>query len=250
VKSDHKWARRLVFAGLCAALALPLPAWAQKHNQPARHEVPRPPQHQQQEHEGRGGAPPHEAYSQPPSHSTAQPHEIPRPPQSYAGSERGGAVPHEVPRPPQHHAGDWLRSHRDLSPQEQERALQNDPQFRSLPLQQQERLRNRLQHFNSLPQQQQQRTLNRMETWEHLTPEQKQNARQLSSQMQQLPPQRRQMMQTAIRDLREMPPDQREQVLDSPRFRNMFSDQERGILKGITRLPLAPMESENGVPHP
>lgn len=175
---------------------------------------------------------------------------MPRPPQSYGRSGGAGAVPHEVPRPPQHHAGDWLRSNRDLSPQEQERALESDPAFRRLPAQQQERLRNRLEHFNSLQPQQQQRMLNRMEVWEHLTPEQKQDARRLGSQLRQLPPPRQQMMQTAIRDLREMPPDQREQVLDSPRFMSMFSDQERGILKGITRLPLAPVERENEVPHP
>lgn len=81
-----------------------------------------------------------------------------------------------------------------------------------------------------------------METWEHLTPQQKQQARELFSQLKALPPDRRRMLQTAIQDLRQMPPGQRQQVLDSPRFQSMFSPQERGLLGGISKLPLAPAE--------
>jgi len=85
--------------------------------------------------------------------------------------------------------------------------------------------------------------LNRMETWEHLTPEQKQQARQIFGQMRALPPDRQRMVNTAVRDLRAMPPAQRENVINSPRFRSMFSDQERDMMRGITRLPLAPAEN-------
>ena len=147
----------------------------------------------------------------------------------------------QVVRPPGH-AGDWLRRYKDLPPAEQERALQNDPGFRRLSPERQQLLRQRLQHFSSLPPQQQLRVLNRMETWEHLTPEQKQQARQIFGQMQQLPPDRRRMVMTAVRDLRAMPPDQRERIIDSDRFKGMFSDQERGLMRGATRLPLAPAE--------
>ncbi len=72
----------------------------------------------------------------------------------------------------QGHAGDWLRRYKDLPPQEQERALQNDPGFRRLPPARQQLLRQRLQHFSNLPPQRQLQMLNRMETWEHLTPAQ------------------------------------------------------------------------------
>ncbi len=90
--------------------------------------------------------------------------------------------------------------------------------------------------------------LNRMETWEHLTPEQKQQARQTFAQMRQLPPDRQRMVRTAVRDLAAMPPDQRERVIDSDRFKGMFSDQERDIIRGAARLPLAP--AANGEPGP
>jgi Protein of unknown function (DUF3106) len=143
---------------------------------------------------------------------------------------------------PRGHAGDWLRRYKDLPPAEQERALQNDPAFHRLSPERQQLLRQRLQHFSSLPPQQQLRMLNRMETWEHLTPEQKQQARQIFGQMQQLRADRRRMVMTAVRDLRAMPPDQRERIINSDRFKGMFSDQERDLMRGATRLPLAPAE--------
>ena len=140
------------------------------------------------------------------------------------------------------HAGDWLRQYKDLSPAEQERALSKDPGFQHLSPKQQDVLRQRLRHFSGLSPQQQLRVLNRMETWEHLTPEQKGQARQIFNQMRQLPPGRQRMLIAAIHDLRAMPPDQRENVINSPRFRGMFTNQERDMIRGASRLPLAPAD--------
>ncbi len=84
--------------------------------------------------------------------------------------------------------------------------------------------------------------LNRMETWEHLTPGQKQEARQIYGEMRQLPRDRQRMVTTAVRNLRSMPPDQREKIINSERFKGMFSDQEREMMRGATRLPLAPAD--------
>jgi hypothetical protein len=147
------------------------------------------------------------------------------------------------PAQPQRHAGDWLRQYKDLPPDEQERALANDPAFKKLPQARQQILRERLQHFSSLPPQRQIQILNRMDTWEHLTPDQKQEARQVFGQMRQLPPDRRRMVHTAIDDLRTMPAEQRESVINSDKFKGMFSDQERQLMRDATRLPLAPPDS-------
>jgi Protein of unknown function (DUF3106) len=146
--------------------------------------------------------------------------------------------------PARGHAGDWLRRYKDLPPEEQERALQNDPAFRRLPPGQQQRLRQRLQHFSNLSPDEQLRMLNRMETWEHLTPAQKQQARQIFFEMRALPPARRYQVRQAIRELRAMPPEQREREIDSDQYRNRFTDRERDMIRGITRLPLAPPEGE------
>jgi uncharacterized protein DUF3106 len=153
---------------------------------------------------------------------------------------QGAAPPRSNSHPPQQHAGDWLRKHQNMSPAERQKALESDPGFRRLPPAQQQVLRQRLQHFSSLPAQQQTRMLERMDTWAHLTPTQKDQARQIHGQMQQLPPDRQRMVRTAIGDLRGMPPQQRDQIIDSPRFKSMFSQQERDIMRGATRLPLAP----------
>lgn len=177
------------------------------------------------------------------------------PQQRHAAPVYQAQHPAQVQRPgqgrPQQrgHAGDWLRRYKDLPPAEQERELQNDPGFRRLPPQQQQQLRQRLQHFSNLPPQQQLRMLNRMETWEHLTPEQKQQARQVFGQIRQLPPDRQRMVNTAIHDLRSMPSDQRERVINSDRFKGIFSDQERDMMRGATRLPLAPAEGGEGAPQ-
>jgi hypothetical protein len=209
--------------------------------------VPRPPERNQTRGEeprfaqGQGQAHPPAPTphgENPGAFASGQGREVPRPPQ-------GNSQAREVPRPPQagqRHGGDWLRSHQSLSFADQQKALQNDPQFRKLPPQQQQRLVNRLQTFNNLPPQEQQRRLNRIETWEHLTPQQKQQARQLAGQWKELPPDRQKMMKTAIGDLRAMPPDQRERILESDRFKGMFSDQERNMLRETTKLPLAPAQ--------
>ena len=176
----------------------------------------------------------------------AAPH--PAPPRQ--APQRPTPVPQQRVAPPaaqaprqQKHAGDWLRQYKDLPPDEQEKALQNDPAFRSLPPRRQEILRDRLQNFSSLSPQQQIRMLNRMDTWEHLTPEQKQEARQVFKGMKQLPPDRRRLVHKAIDDLRAMPTDQREQIINSDRFKGTFSDQERDLMRDATRLPLAPADS-------
>jgi hypothetical protein len=168
-----------------------------------------------------------------------------------AGRPAEQHAPHYVPRPPRAqqnaHAGQWLRQHKD--PEQQRKALQSDPQFRSLPPQQKQHLQNQLDHFNSLPPEKRQLMLNRMDTFGHLTPEQKDTARQLHSQMQQLPPQRRQAVRNAIQALRAMPPQARQRQIESDAYRRQFSPEERSILGGASKLPLAPA-GPNGTEPP
>jgi uncharacterized protein DUF3106 len=143
-----------------------------------------------------------------------------------------------------HHAGDWLRRYKDLPPDQQEKALANDPDFQRLSPEHQERLRQRLRTFNTLPPEQQRRILERMETWEHLTPDQKDKARNLFHRIRQLAPERRRAVMKAVRQLRSMPPEQRQPTIDSQNFKSSFSDEERDLLGDIAELPLAP--GENG----
>jgi hypothetical protein len=205
-----------VSAALLLAGSLVLPCFAQ-HNRGFAHF---PQQHQ---HSMAAPSKPASHPSQPQSHAQGQSHAQP-----------------QTRAHPQSHAGDWLRNHQNMSPAQREKDLENDPGFRRLPAQQQQLLRQRLQHFSNLPREQQDRMLRRMDVWAHLTPEQKQQAHAIHNRIQQLPPDRQRMVRTAIDDMRNMPPEQREQIIDSARFKGMFSPDERDIMRSANRLPLAP----------
>ena len=152
---------------------------------------------------------------------------------------------HPQPHPPQAHAGDWLRRYKGLPPGEQDRALQSDSGFRRMNPQQQQRLRQQLHYFASLPPREQQRIVDNMDRWAHLTPEQKQQARDVFGRMQHIPPERRPMVRTAIRDLSAMPQERREEVIDSNRFKKMFSPEERDAMRAAVRLPFASQEGRS-----
>ena len=47
-----------------------------------------------------------------------------------------------------------------------------------------------------------------------------------------------------------LPPDETEQALESPEYRSKFSNQELELLKGVLKLPLAPVRAENQQPPP
>jgi hypothetical protein len=148
------------------------------------------------------------------------------------------------------HAGDWLRRYSNLPPGEQERALRSDPVFRRLPPDRQQILLQRLRHFSSLPPDQQQRMLKRMEIWEHLTPAQKDQARRVHGEMEALPPERRGKVTAAMRQLIYLSPEQRLGMIDSDRFKGMFSPHERDIMRNAARLPLVPPERQGEEGHP
>ncbi len=138
------------------------------------------------------------------------------------------------------HRGDWLRNHQGQPPEQQERELKNDPNFKRLPPERQQELVQRLRDFNSKPPEQRQRILQRMETFEHLPPAEQQRVRQLYGQMRTLPEDRRHEVRRAARELRDLPPEQRERALNSPQFRSRFNDQERDLVRGLSSLNVGP----------
>jgi len=137
-------------------------------------------------------------------------------------------------------AGEWLRRYKDKSPQEQEKALNSDPEFQKLPPERQQKLRERLREFNQMAPQKQERVLDRMQQFEQLTPQQRQQARALQGEVKDVPQERRQQMRIALRNLRQMDAEQRERVMNSDRFKERFNDHERDILKGMLALPIGP----------
>ena len=54
------------------------------------------------------------------------------------------------------------------------------------------------------------------------------------------------MLVTAYRHLKDMDPPEQQKVLDSAQFKNMFSDDERDILRGFVGLGVGPGEHGPG----
>ena len=153
-------------------------------------------------------------------------------------SSNGGYTFH--PQGPGPHNGDWLRKYMAEPPSQQEQQLRHDPNFQRLPPERQSQLVNRLRSFNSQPPEQKARILNRMETFEHMTPQQQQMARNLYGRYRNLPEDQKNKVSQAYRRLRGMPPSARNELLNSPEFRNHFTDDQRDLLRGMTDLNVPP----------
>jgi len=150
-----------------------------------------------------------------------------KPSWSTGGKRHGGA-----------HAGAWLRRYHQMPPEEQERALNNDAEFKNLPPDRQEQLRSRLREFNSYSEKKKQRILRRMELFEHLTPEQQAQARALWDRVRELPDDRRRIVRRTARNLRQFDPAERERVLASEAYQNSFSEQERVLIRDLAAFDL------------
>lgn len=141
--------------------------------------------------------------------------------------------------------GDWLREHKDLPPDQQEKLLERDPNFQRLPAQRQAELKERLRKFNNLTPEQKQRTLDRMEFMSNLSQDQRKELREANQQLQSLPADRKVMVHKALRSLRQMSPQQRQQVMQSSEFKSRFSDQEQVIVKRLADIVPPPAASTN-----
>ncbi len=144
----------------------------------------------------------------------------------------------QAPRPrfennQQPHLGAWLARHGNLTPEQQERALQSEPGFNRLPPETQQKLMNRLNQINRMPPSQRQRTMEHIEAMERLSPQMRQQVRSSVQQFHALPEDRQRLVKKAFRDLRAYPPEQRQAMMSSSQFQAQFTPQERGILGNI-----------------
>ena len=138
------------------------------------------------------------------------------------------------------HMGDWLRRNQSTPPAQQLQKLEQNPDFKSLSPERQQRLRQRLQEFNNLPPERKQVILDRIEKYEHLPPDQQQRLHEMFHDFRGLPQERRQELNRAFQQLETMSPAERQKALDSPEYRNNFSEQERGLLRGMSTIGITP----------
>ena len=141
----------------------------------------------------------------------------------------------------QQHLNEWMDTHRNLSPEQQHGALEAEPGFRQLRPEEQQRMHNQLSRLNSMSPEQRQRTIARTEWMERLAPQQRQEVRSAMAQLGSLPQDRSYAVGRAFRAVEAMPPGERQAYLNSPQFRDQFSDQERGTLHHLLNVsPLLP----------
>jgi hypothetical protein len=174
----------------------------------------------------------------PAPHAAPPPHQAAAPRQSQPQVKPNGQT-----RQNQEHLEEWMDRHRSLTPEQQQKALENEPGFKQLPPQEQQRLSNLLTRLNNMPEEQRRRTIARTEALEHLTPAQRQQVKGTMQQYNALPADRRRLVARAFRDLREMPDPQRQAILSSDRFHSQFNDNERSTLNNLLAVePYIPVE--------
>lgn len=166
------------------------------------------------------------------------------PQQQRFGGQQGGAVmgpQNNAARTRGEHLDQWMQQHHNMSPQDQQRALQREPGFNQLPQQTQQRMMQRLNRLNSMDPQQRERVIQRGEAMERLNMQQRVQVRSAMGQLSALPEDRRRAVARSFRELRSMPPAQQNQMLNSPQYRQQFSDEERGTLGNLLSVsPLLP----------
>ena len=133
----------------------------------------------------------------------------------------------------QPHLGAWLQRHGNLTPEQQQKAMQNEPGFSRLPPETQQKLLDRLRQINRMPPNMRQRTVDRIEAMESLSPQMRQQVRLSIVQFRTLPEDRQRLVKKALRDLKEYPPEQRAAMMNSGQFRAQFTPQERAIVGNI-----------------
>jgi hypothetical protein len=153
----------------------------------------------------------------------------------------------------QEHLQQWMQSHSNLTLDQQQHALDNEPGFRLLNPDVQQRMHQRLAQLNGMTPEQRQRTYARTEAMERLAPQQRQQVRNALTSLGDLPKDRRMYVAREFRAIRDMPPAERQAFLNSPAMRSQFSDQERQTLNGLLEVaPYLPPPAQPGpaVPFP
>jgi Protein of unknown function (DUF3106) len=137
----------------------------------------------------------------------------------------------------------WVEQLRDRSPEEQQRFMENNERFKSLPPERQAQIRKNLEQWNRLTPEQKNAIIDREKFFESLSSEQRQYVRNnLLPRWQAMPVDRRQLLLGRLRVLRDLTPDARAAKLNDPAFMQGLSPDEQQTLRDLNQLrnPLPP----------
>ena len=166
----------------------------------------------------------------------------PHPAQGTAGSyavvrpQRGSAARSGAPGAPRgEHLAQWMSQHSNLTPEQQQQALAQEPGFGRLPTETQQRMRERLSQLDAMPPTKRQRVLERTEAMERLAPEQRAEVRGAMSQLGALPIEQRRTVARTFRALHDLPPEQRQSALASGRLGPPLDGAQQAALDRLLR---------------
>jgi len=187
------------------------------------------------------------------SSASAQPAFRSSAPQNGTPTGGGASAPIER-RPPNaaksagEHLPVWMNQHKNLTPEQQQQALEREPGFHELPPQTQQHMRDQLKRLDAMTPEKRQRFLETNEWMERLTPAQRNQVNRATKQLRDLPPDQRVYVARTFRGLRELSPAQRQTVLNSDRF-NHLTDAQRATLNSLMQVePLMPPPYDSGSP--
>jgi hypothetical protein len=131
----------------------------------------------------------------------------------------------------------WLERLHQMSPQDQERFMNNNQRFRNLPPERQTEIRQRLRRWNSMTPQQQDEFRRRQRVLESMTPEERKRIREeIMPRWQQLSQDRRQPIMRRLRALNGLTDEERETRLKDEAFLRGLKEEDRELLRELARL--------------
>jgi hypothetical protein len=141
--------------------------------------------------------------------------------------------------------GKWVEKLHNMSPEEQQRFLENNEEFNHLPPARQEQIRNNLERWNRLTPEQRQQAEESWKALERMTPEQRSYVRNtLWPKWQALPQPRRQIINQHLAMLRNMSPTTQQAALSDPKFVAGLSPDEQSMLRELNSLRSPPPTTE------
>ena len=133
--------------------------------------------------------------------------------------------------------GKWVDKLRDMPPEQQQRFLENNAQFRNLPPAKQQQVRNNLEKWNRLSPEEKDAVREREAALERMTPEQRDYVTHtLLPRWQAMPQDRRQAINRHLAMLRNMSPATQQAALNDPKFTQGLSPDEQSMLRDLNSL--------------
>ena len=123
-----------------------------------------------------------------------------------------------------------------MTPEERQRALDRLPPERRV------RVQERLDRLNAMPPQARERLREQYDEFQKLPPERQETVRRAFRDLNQLPEDRRPALRREIVRLRNMPAERRAFRMESERFRSLYSESERQLIRDLSEA-VAPVDT-------